>query len=239
MGNILIVEDELEVRSGLVKTVMEIDPGQKVFESAQASKALEIAKTEKIDAFFLDIQLEDYSGLELARQIRELTSYKFTPIIFITAIFTKELEAFKNIHCYDYIIKPFSDNEIRRVFTEVIFFGIDEEKKESVLRIKNRGFTYVIKQSEIMYIESINRKLIIWTTHEKIDMVSITLYKMLELLSDQFIQCHGSFIVNRQYIRKVDKYKNQLSIESQERKMEIPIGRKFRESVIGLIHDNI
>ncbi|WP_229775528.1 response regulator [Anaerosalibacter bizertensis] len=62
--------------------------------------------------FLLDIQLKDYSGFELAKEIRNIDNYKLTPIIFVTAIPTRELMAFKEIHCYDYIVKPFKEEEI-------------------------------------------------------------------------------------------------------------------------------
>ena len=65
---------------------------------------MDICKKEKISLFLLHVQLNDYSGLKLAQDIRELDQYKLTPIVFITGVLGQELMAFKNYHCYDYII---------------------------------------------------------------------------------------------------------------------------------------
>ena len=103
MSNIIIVEDEEVTARGLRKIIKEIDDSINVIIKGFAKEALEVSKDISIDAFLLDIQLKDYNGIELARQIREMDCYKLNPIVFITAIPTRELIAFKEIHCYDYI----------------------------------------------------------------------------------------------------------------------------------------
>ena len=47
-------------------------------------KAIDILKTEKIDLFFLDIELSDISGMEIAEVIRSIEYYEFSYIVFIT-----------------------------------------------------------------------------------------------------------------------------------------------------------
>lgn len=229
MGKILIVEDEEYIRSGLVQIVRNIDSNLVIYETGAAKIALEITEKESIDAFFLDIQLEDYSGLDLAKQIRDIDNYKFTPIIFITAINSREIEAFRNIHCYDYIIKPFSEHEVIKVFKEVINYGITEIKPAPVLKIKEKGFTYILNQDDIIFIESRSRRLIINTINEETDISIYTLSKLYEQLSDKFVRCHKSFIVNSSYIMKIDRLNCVLYVKNC--KMPIPIGRKYKENV--------
>ncbi|MFQ7550004.1 MAG: hypothetical protein ACLRMZ_06545 [Blautia marasmi] len=48
---------------------------------SEAGKALQYAKSNDISVFILDIQLEDYKGTSLAKQLRKLQGYKYTPII--------------------------------------------------------------------------------------------------------------------------------------------------------------
>lgn len=229
MGKILIVEDEESIRNGLVKIAKKTSAGLDVYGTGAAKVALKIAKLERVDAFFLDIQLEDYSGIELAKQIREMEIYKFTPIIFITAVHSKELEAFRNIHCYDYIIKPFSENEVARVFQDVNAHGIIEQKSAPIIKIKEKTFTYIVKQEDLIYVESMNRKLFIKTIYEEIDTTSYSLSKLYEQLSKQFVQCHKSFIVNLSFIKKIDRVNNILYVHKKE--YPIPIGRKYKKNV--------
>lgn len=229
MGKILIVEDELDIRTGLVKMVKGINAAIEVYETGSAKEALEYVQTDEIHAFFLDIQLEDYSGFELAKQIRELEKHKFTPIIFITAVHTREFEAFKNIHSYDYIIKPFSEDEVKKVFEDVINYGIRKPNEIPIIKIKDRGFTYIVNQEDIIYIEVKNRRLIIKTMHEEAEVTTFTLKKLLKELTEKFIQCHKSFIVNKQYIRKIDFINNELYV--QKYIDSIPIGRKYKDNI--------
>ncbi|PKM94263.1 MAG: DNA-binding response regulator [Firmicutes bacterium HGW-Firmicutes-1] len=237
MGIILIVEDDLNIRSGLVEIVRNIDEHFDVFETGAAVEALKIAETKVVDAFFFDIQLEDYTGLELAMQIREIDHYKFTPIIFITGDHCSEIEAFKNIHCYEYILKPFTENEVIKVFQDVITHGIVEKKSDPKLGIKEKDFTYVINQGDLIYVEMMNRNLYIKTIHEETDIRNCSLSKLLKQLTNQFIQCHKSFIVNRSYIKKIDKANNLVYVEKKEE--PIPIGRKYRDNVLQLLDKTI
>ena len=52
MGAILIVEDEINIRSGLAKIVQEIDAEFVIYETGSANEALNIANSQKIDIFF-------------------------------------------------------------------------------------------------------------------------------------------------------------------------------------------
>ena len=45
-------------------------------------KLLRYAEDINYDIFLLDIQLKDYSGFELAKEIRNIDNYKLTPIVF-------------------------------------------------------------------------------------------------------------------------------------------------------------
>ncbi len=111
--NILVVEDEALIARKLKKIINKIDSEVNVFITGSAGEALEYAEEQTVDLFCLDIQLEDYNGIELAKKIRNLPNYTLTPIIFIKAIPTRELIGYKETHCYDYIIKHFLIRNIR------------------------------------------------------------------------------------------------------------------------------
>ncbi|MBS4535133.1 response regulator transcription factor [Clostridium sp. D2Q-14] len=229
MGKILIVEDDNIISEGLKSIIYSIDNSLEVLTTGFASKALEYSKKYHIDAFFLDIQLEDYSGLELAKEIRGIEKYKFIPIVFITAIPTRELEAFRTIHCYDYIIKPFTKEEVEKVFNDIIKYGINEKREEKTIKIRQENYTYVIGQADIIYIEAKNRKLYIKTAKENFVTSSYTLKMIINELSDDFIRCHKGFIINNKFIKKVDKSNNYVYLKRL--KGPVPIGRKFKENL--------
>ena len=227
MSNIIIVEDEEVTARGLRKIIKEIDDSINVIIKGFAKEALEVSKDISIDAFLLDIQLKDYNGIELARQIREMDCYKLNPIVFITAIPTRELIAFKEIHCYDYIIKPFTEEEVRETLQTIINHGM--KKEEKVLRIEQNGFFYVIKLDDIICIEANNKKTVVETVREKIS-VNISLVSILAKLSDDFIQCHRSYVINKKYIKCVDK--KECLIELQLSDKRIPFSKKYKRLIV-------
>ncbi|PKM52333.1 MAG: DNA-binding response regulator [Firmicutes bacterium HGW-Firmicutes-7] len=228
MGTILIVEDEVNIRDGLIEIVKSIDCSLTIYSTGYAEEALAIANSEKVDIFFLDIQLLDYTGYDLAKQIREVDAYKLTPIVFITGVYSKELEAYRKVHCYSFINKPFTDIEIKKVFQE-IQHGLKVQEALKIIKFREKEFTYILNQAEIIYIEHKNRKLFIKTIYEEATFSYYSLAKLLKQLSNDFKQCHKSYIVNSNYIKKIDRINNYLNVQQDDKL--IPIGRKFKEEI--------
>lgn len=229
MGKVLIVEDDQIVRHELVKTVKSIGSGIEIFETGYAREALTMCKEHYINVFFLDIRLLDYSGIKLAKQIRDLDKYHFTPIIFITAVPSKELEAFRTVHCYDYIIKPFTKNEVNKVFKKAIYHSVKKEK--GTIKLKQKGFIHEIDLKDIIFIEVKYKKIYITTANEILTYTSYTLTKIMEMLSDDFIRCHKSYIVNKKYIEKINKRDHQIKLK--EIGNVIPYGRQYQDLLRG------
>lgn len=104
--NILIVEDDSTIRSGL-KYCLECE-NFKVFESDTGSDALN--NINNIDLILLDINLPDINGFDLFKKIKEI---KNIPIIFLTA---NDLETSivmgLDMGADDYITKPFKTREL-------------------------------------------------------------------------------------------------------------------------------
>lgn len=233
MAKIMIVEDDIIIAKGLDVIIKSVGDNIETTITQYSKEALEYANYQKYDLLFLDIQLLDYSGYELAKEIRNIDKYKLTPIVFITAIPTKELLTFKEIHCYDYIIKPFKDTEVIEVVSTLINYGANKrEGKDNYLNLKQRGYIYRINTRDIIYIESIYKKIKVVTDKEQIEVNNCTLYKIREeLLEEEFVQCHKSFIINRNYIKGVDLVKSLIELSSTD--VRVPIGRKYKENLMG------
>ena len=238
MGQIVLLEDNISCRKQLHEIALKINPTLEFFETGRASEAYEYAIENKISAFFLDIQVEDYSGIELAKQLRQIKKYQFTPIIFITAMPTKEMEAFRHIHCYDYILKPYSEEAVIDVFQRILVDymsekNMDEEKK---LALKFTNFTQLIDMKDIVYVEYLNRRIVIITENETIEYLRMPLKKFKPLLDDErFLQVHQSIIVNLNFVEKIVFDLKKIRFNSI--KHEVPIGRSFLKEVRGKFDD--
>lgn len=233
MVKVMIVEDNLNIALGLEEIVKSIRSDIDTTITAYAKDALKEATLHKVDLFLLDIQLFDYSGIELASQLRNIDRYKMTPIVFITAIPTKELLAFKQIHCYDYIVKPFRKDEVIEVVSTILNFGI---KKEEYINFNLKNYIYRVKLDEIIYIEVIMRKIKVVTIKEEIELSKYTLQGILDELRDNFIRCHRGYVVNIDYISKIDRVNNYILLDKVDDK--IPIGRKYRDNLGGAVGES-
>ena len=233
MARVLIVEDELATADGLAAIIRSINDKIDITITGYAKEALEYLKNNHYSAFLLDIQLLDYSGLELAEEIRKIDRYKLTPIVFITAVPTRELMAFKEIHCYDYIVKPFKKAEVKAVLETIINYGIIKRRK-NLLKLKQKEYTYIVKQDEIIYIESQNRKIFIVTINEQMELSTYTLKQLSDKLADNFVRCHKGYIININFIERIDKTNNNIYMKNAKR--SVPIGRRYKKLLGDKIH---
>lgn len=97
-----------------IKNVPEI---KLVGEYLLPSEALNDSVCANIDVAFIDIEMPEYMGLELASKLQEKnTAIK---IIFVTAYDQYALQAFK-VNACDYLLKPINESEVRRVVGKLI-----------------------------------------------------------------------------------------------------------------------
>jgi two-component system LytT family response regulator len=171
--------------------------------------------------------------------LRGFESYKFTPIVFITGVPTKEMEAFHRIHCYDYILKPLSRKTLSKVMTNILvdYFRQPAKTKERYLVLDFKGIRQKINMDEIIYLERRNRKIVIVTRFEEIVYKSIPIKGFIDFLDDMFIQIHQSFIVNKKHVKRVDLVEKTISISGNA--ILIPIGVSYKKMAGELINGNI
>ncbi|BBF42404.1 two-component response regulator [Lachnospiraceae bacterium KM106-2] len=233
---ILLAEDDTTIRQRLIQSVNNNIINSEITSYKSANETLCYAKQNKIDLFILDIQLTDYKGTHLAKQIRAIPEYKFTPIIFITALAGEELMAYRELKCYSFITKPFTEQEIYEALKEVQEYIENVSSKKKTIRIEQKCYIFEYDVNQISYIESYGKQILIHVkrnhTIEVDQIAGYSLKGMMELLRDcQFVQCHKSYLVNCNEISRIDKSNNIIYIRENEE--PIPIGNKFRELILG------
>lgn len=108
-ANILVVDDEEELRELVVKYLNREGMGARAVDCGQ--KALQWIQKETFDLVVLDIMMEDMDGYEVLREIRKIKPY--LPILFLSAKgedYDKVLGF--GLGADDYVIKPFSPAEL-------------------------------------------------------------------------------------------------------------------------------
>lgn len=201
MYTILILEDNNVELNKLIVLANEVNPHITILSAGTGKQALSLAKKNSVDAFFLDMQLPDISGLEVALSLRAMPQYKTTHIAFITADASQEVIAYRNTHCFYYIIKSFDKDPVKRAFITLFGQPKSDDNNKLVLHFKNH--TTTVRFNDIIYIEYSKRTSHIVTARETIHNRN-KLSQLLALLPPYFIRIGQSHIVNTKQISHVD-----------------------------------
>ena len=234
MAQILLVEDDTAA-SELIRQYTEALCGKHQLTTVStATAALNWSDKHSVDLFILDIQLPDYRGTELGKQIRTMPRYRFTPILFTTELAGEELGAYREIKCYDFLVKPFTQEQFTNAISAALDMGRQMRKAVPVLRIEQKQFLFEYGLEQILYIESFGKRAVIHSISqgkELNDQISgYSLARLLEMAGPgNLIQCHKSFLINPIYITKIDKGSKTLWLKNC--KDAIPIGEKYQHNL--------
>ena len=73
----------------------------------------------------------------------------------VTAIGNMEMQAYRELHCYQYIMKPFHREQVEEVVQKVL--EKESREKSPVIVVKKDGINYQLKCEDIRYLEAIPR----------------------------------------------------------------------------------
>ncbi len=109
---ILIVDDEAYLREELRDALERIAPSNEYCEAEDYASAVKLLGENRFDIAFLDIQLQGKNGLAIAEIAKRISPS--TNIVMVTAYSEYALDAFR-LFVSGYVLKPFSDNDLRAV----------------------------------------------------------------------------------------------------------------------------
>lgn len=133
MFKLLIVEDDITIRKGLVECVQWKDYGIEIIgEASNGRKALAVIESGPVDIVLTDVVMPQMDGIELVRRIREKS--RAIKIVFASGhsdlLYLKE--AFK-LDVLDYIIKPVIMEELDAVFKKITGICKEEQRQQENL----------------------------------------------------------------------------------------------------------
>ena len=164
------------------------------------------------DILFLDIQMPEKSGMEIAEELRRKRCK--TILIFVTALSEYVYDAF-DVGAFHYLVKPFSDEKLRDVLDKALRqykeqCGLDgsaagqgtEQAEESrVILVKCGGVSTKVRLDDIMYAEVFNRKVMLHTKQGDIEYYG-KLTELSEQVGEDFYRSHRAYLVNLKYVEK-------------------------------------
>ncbi len=207
---ILLVDDEKLSTSRLTRLLNE-QGYEDITSFNNPEDVLENIQKIKYDVVFLDIQMPNITGLELANKILDVESQTF--IIFQTAYEEFAIDAFK-AGGVDYLLKPTTQENIKSALTKVRkYLDILPSTTEKKIMGKRGSKIYLIELDDIFYIKADLDEVIVKIKDADV-YVRRKIGDMNTLLQNKnFFRIHRSIIVN------TDKIKSMQSIDQS--KLEI------------------
>lgn len=108
---IIAVDDEQLMLDALVACIRKAAPDAELMPFRRAGEALAYAQEHPVDVAFLDIRMRGMDGLELGKRLLDL--YPALNIIYCTSYDEYISEAFRNIRCNGYVMKPVDIEQIQ------------------------------------------------------------------------------------------------------------------------------
>lgn len=171
------------------------------------------------DLILLDIQMNDMSGIDMAKKIREKKDH--VAIIFITGISDYVFEGY-DVNAVNYLLKPVKEEKLYDCLDQVAE-EIIKEKPHIIVEGKKIEKIYL---HNIIYLESRGHQCLINCIDKVIE--SKKGIQNYEDLLDKciFYRCHRSYIINISKISSISK--NEVDMINDEK---IPIARGKWEEV--------
>jgi len=230
--NCIAVDDE-PLALGLICSFIEQTPFLKLAGSFSSGiKALEALHNQHIDLIFLDIQMPDLTGIQLARTLENKPGNAKPRVIFTTAFNNYAIEGYK-VDALDYLLKPYDYEEFlkaankAKTYAELLTVKQPAADNEEYIFLKVEYQLVRVAIKDIVYIEGLKDYAKIHLANDTKPLLSLITLKSLEdkLPTRLFMRVHRSFIISLDKIDAVTK--NTVQIGG----INITIGEQYKDAM--------
>ena len=154
-----------------------------------------LAREERLEIAFLDVEMPGMSGIQLGASLQEQNPYAK---IFIVTSYVDYLDEAMKFHVFRYLSKPLDKDRLFRNLKDALYqLSVDTKP----VLIEAAGESVTRHADEIVMVEAMGRRVTIRVVDRIYECAQPMRYweKLLEIGS--FYQTHRSFIINMKYVR--------------------------------------
>lgn len=167
------------------------------------------------------------SNIELAKDLQEY--FPHIRLIFYSGTTDCAEKIFRAVPVFFFMI-PFQEGKVAEAL-ERVRLGCEEDMGRTLM-IQFKGQKQKIRFSAISYMESVGRKMFLYTDSGAFE-TYMTVEDALDRLTPQFMQCHRSYIINRD---RIEKYSAEGVLLSNG--TLIPISRSYQKKLKELLNQD-
>lgn len=213
----LLIDDEKLAVKRLARLLKEHEHKIEIIgEAYNGAEGLQIIETLKPDLIFLDIEMPVLNGFEMLAQLTHIPI-----VVFATAFEAYAIRAFEE-NAIDYLLKPVEKERLQltldklgKMFSQTNHYNRQllqlieqfKPKKDLIsIPVKTGERILLIRLEEIAHFEAEDKYVYLNTADNKKYLIDYTLASLEEKLPVQFIRTSRSTIINRTYIKEIQKY---------------------------------
>ena len=197
---IAVCDDNRAAREHIISLINEQIEGADITAFATGEEMLK--SQEDFDISFLDMEMDEVSGMDVARHIRHDQEEKGSTksiIIFVTG-YNKYMNDAFDVSAFHYLMKPINEEKFRTVFERAIKeLSAAEERTNRYILIKSSRTQQRVYLKDIYHIESANKKVIIHTTTGILENYG-KMEEFEQMTGGSFYRCHRCYLVNMEKI---------------------------------------
>jgi DNA-binding LytR/AlgR family response regulator len=233
---LLVVDDEPPAVDELRWLLTQQPAVAEVCIASSVSGTLRVLDDRVIDAVFMDIEMPDLSGIELARVLRRFANPPL--VVFVTAFERHAIDAFE-VKAIDYVLKPIRHDRLDRTLArlcELLPNPADAATKNGStdqprtrLAIESPGRTSFVERDCVIAVEA-SRDYVRLHTLDKSHLVRIPISVLETEWSEVgFVRVHRSFLVAVKHVVELRSEGNGLSVVVGSK--EIPVSRTYSRTL--------
>lgn len=170
------------------------------------------------DLILLDIEMKRLNGMELAKKLRSVGD--MLPVVFITG-YPEYMNDGYEVEALHYLLKPVDKAKLFAVLDRYIKRRAPENE---IILAYDEGSLH-ISPDMIVYCEAVGKKTQVHL-RDKTVVCNMGIGGIKNTLTEEFISCHRSYIVNLRYVRSIGK--TELILDGGEK---IPLSRRLYDEV--------
>lgn len=171
------------------------------------------AEESDYDIFLLDVEMQNMTGIELAKRIR--TDNNRAEIIFITSHFEFAGEGYE-VDALHYLVKPISESKLAEVLSKA---AAKLSIEPPYVVISCEGETLKLYEADVVYIEAFLHYLEIHT-RDRTYRIKESMAALESKLSHDFFRVHRSYMVSLKAITRISR-----SAVTVDGKIDVPLAR--------------
>jgi two-component system, LytTR family, response regulator len=225
--NCIVIEDEPLASKKLIAFINKVGYLELCKSFDNAIDAISYVKEKSIDLIFLDIQMEEFTGIQFLETVKE------RPKVIITTAYEKYALKSYEFDVIDYLLKPFTFDRFLQSVEKVYKSSNNEltSKSNNCIFVKTEYRLEKIEIDEILFIEGMSEYLGIVTTQKRI-MTLQNFSAITKILpNDNFFRVHKSYLVAIDKIKSIER--NRIRIGDKI----IPISDTYKDAFYSKLKD--